>query len=259
MKKSTILGVLALAGIGLILLKFGMSAPQAVSLSGTAWLLTTLNNQALASGTTITLSIEDGKISGSDGCNRYGASLALSASQWVLGKDVVTTKMACAGPVMQQGAAYLGVLAQAVSYQSDGAQLTLLDAGGKPLAAFSAQNTRLGGSSWIVTGYNNGKQAVVSVLNGTQLTADFSADGTKLSGSAGCNQYAAVIELTGKNIKIDPLVSTRTLCTEPAGRMEQETQYLKALETAAVYRIEANQLELRSADGALAASFEKAP
>ena len=39
-------------------------------------------------------------------------------------------------------------------------------------------------------GYNNGKQAVVSVTPGTTLTANFGADGM-LSGGAGCNDYAA--------------------------------------------------------------------
>jgi len=40
--------------------------------------------------------------------------------------------------------------------------------------------------------------------------------------------------------------------------MDQETQYLAALSTAATYRIDAGKLELRTADGAIAASFAKA-
>jgi hypothetical protein len=46
-----------------------------------------------------------------------------------------------------------------------------------------------------VTGYNNGKQAVVSVVIGSELTADFKADGN-LGGSAGCNSYFASPHLT---------------------------------------------------------------
>ncbi len=37
--------------------------------------------------------------------------------------------------------------------------------------------------------------------------------------------------------------------------MEQESQYLAALGTAATYRIEGERLELRTAEGALAADF----
>ncbi len=40
--------------------------------------------------------------------------------------------------------------------------------------------------------------------------------------------------------------------------MEQEAQFLKALETAATYSLDGNRLEMRSADGALAVTFERA-
>jgi heat shock protein HslJ len=39
--------------------------------------------------------------------------------------------------------------------------------------------------------------------------------------------------------------------------MEQEAQYLSALETAATYKIEGKVLELRTADGALAVKYTK--
>jgi heat shock protein HslJ len=40
--------------------------------------------------------------------------------------------------------------------------------------------------------------------------------------------------------------------------MEQEAAFLKALESVATSRVEADKLELRTADGALAAMFERA-
>jgi hypothetical protein len=49
------------------------------------------------------------------------------------------------------------------------------------------------------------------------------------------------------------------MCPEPAGVMEQEMLYLKALETAATYRIDGNFMELRTADDAMAATFESVP
>ena len=39
--------------------------------------------------------------------------------------------------------------------------------------------------------------------------------------------------------------------------MEQETQYLAALETAVTYRIEGKGMELRTQEGALAVDFTK--
>jgi heat shock protein HslJ len=40
--------------------------------------------------------------------------------------------------------------------------------------------------------------------------------------------------------------------------MDQEQQYLAALQSAATYRIDGSKLELRTADGALAADFARA-
>ena len=122
---------------------------------------------------------------------------------------------------------------------------------------FTRTSSALGGSSWLETGYNTGKHAVVRVALGSTLTADFGADG-RLGGSAGCNSYTATFEAAGKNLKIGPAATTRKFCAEPAGVMEQETQFLKALEVAATYRIDADKLEIRSADGALAASLARA-
>jgi heat shock protein HslJ len=225
-------------------------------LNDTSWILVTPNSQSVIPDKLVTLNFENGKINGTDGCNRYGASYAMNGFRFTANKDVISTSMACPEPIMQQAAAYITALTQAATYKSDGQQLTLLDATGKTLVTFTAQSSKLGGTSWIVTGYNNGKQAVVSVVISSKLTADFSADG-KLSGSAGCNNYTATYEASGKSIKIGPAASTRKMCADPAGIMEQETQYLKALETAASYRVEGNQLELRTATGALAVTFEK--
>ena len=131
--------------------------------------------------------------------------------------------MACAGPIMQQGQAYISALTGAVAYQSDGKQLTLLDASGKALATLAAQSQSLAGTSWVVTGYNDGKQAVVSVLAGTTLTAEFKADGS-FGGKAGCNGYGGNYETKGKEIKVGQIIQTLMACSSPAGVMEQESR-----------------------------------
>jgi heat shock protein HslJ len=141
-------------------------------------------------------------------------------------------------------------LTDAVSYKIDAQQLMLLNASGKTLASFSKQSTQLGGTSWLVTSSNNGKQAVVSTVIETKLTANFGTDG-KLSGSAGCNNYMASYEVSGKSIKIGAIAATRKMCIK-ADVMEQEQQFLKALETVATYQFDGNRLELRTATNALA-------
>ena len=230
--------------------------PVAGTLADTSWTLVSLDGQPAGSGTPVTIRFENGRIGGTDGCNSYSTAYTVNGAKLSIDKNIVATMMACPEPIMQRVAAYITALTQAAAYRIDGGQLTLSDASGKALATFTRQSSELGGTSWIVTGYNNGKQAVVSVVIGSDLTADFGADGN-LSGSAGCNNYTAAYEVSGESIKIGPAASTRKACAEPAGVMEQEAQFLKALETAATYRLDGNQLELRTADGALAVTFAK--
>ena len=79
-----------------------------------------------------------------------------------------------------------------------------------------------------------------------------------MSGSAGCNNYTATYKVNGDNISIGPAAATRMFCPEPDGVMEQEVQYLAALETASTYLIEVDKMEMRTAEGALAATFRTA-
>jgi heat shock protein HslJ len=225
------------------------------TLAGTSWTLTTLNGQPALKDTTVTLNFSEGKVAGSDGCNSYSGSYTADGTNIKFNQPMASTMMACPEPIMQQAAAFQQALAQAATYQADAKQLTLSDASGKELATFAAQSTGLAGTSWIVTGYNNGKQAVVSVALGTELTANFGADGM-LTGSAGCNNYTAGYQADGNKISIAPAATTGKACEQAV--MEQEAQYLAALATAATYRIDGNKLELRTAAGALAATFQKA-
>ena len=94
-------------------------------------------------------------------------------------------------------------------------------------------------------------------MAGTEITAVFAEDGT-LSGSAGCNNYTTTYTVDGDNITIGMGASTMMFCAEPEGVMDQEAQYLAALETAATYTITGDKLELRTADGALAVSYAAA-
>jgi heat shock protein HslJ len=233
--------------------------PQATgtdTLGGTSWTLATLNGQPALKDATVTLNFVADKVAGSDGCNRYNTSYTADGTNVTFKQPIATTMMACPGPIMTQAQAYLQALGQVATYKNDGQQLSLSDASGKELATFAMQSSDLGGTAWVATGYNNGKQAVVSVALGTEITANFGADG-QLTGSAGCNTYVASYETSGKDgIKIGPGATTMKMC-EPAV-MDQEQQYLAALQTAATYRIDGSKLELRTADGALAVTFQTA-
>ncbi len=95
----------------------------------------------------------------------------------------------------------------------------------------------------------------ILVLPGFEITATFGADGV-LSGSAGCNHYRAAYVTQGSSITIQAPAATRKTCPRPDGVMRQESEYLKALPTAATYTIQGRQLELRTAEDALVALFQ---
>jgi heat shock protein HslJ len=113
----------------------------------------------------------------------------------------------------------------------------------------AAPQNPLAGTAWQVSSYNDGTGAVVSVLGSTTLTAVF--DQSQVSGNGGCNAYSGPYWVSGANIAIGPLASNQMMCGE-AAVMDQEQQFLVALQSASTYQLDGSRLELRRADGALA-------
>jgi heat shock protein HslJ len=223
------------------------------SLNDTAWTLASLPGMALPPGPRPTLQFEDGRAAGSDGCNRYGTGFKAADGKLELAPPRMSTQMACPPPEEQLALAFNRVLDGVRGYRIEAGSLLLLNAAGATLATLAAQPTTLAGTAWSVTGVNNGKQAVVGIITGTELTLQFLADGT-LQGSGGCNRFNGGFTQEGKSLRIGRLASTRMACAEPAGRMAQEAQFLAALESAAKVRREGDKLELRTATDALAVS-----
>ena len=224
------------------------------SLDGSAWVLSALPGHAVLPGHTPTLRFEGGRAAGSDGCNRYSASYTVSGPALTIDPAGAMTQMACAPEVMAQAGAFMSGLTGARRYRVEAGELQLLDASGATLAVFAPQSQALAGSAWRVIGYNNGRQGVTSVLADTQLTLLFAGDG-RLSGSAGCNNYTGTYTASGSSLRIGPTAATRKMCVQPERVMEQEQQFLTALETVATIRREGDRAELRRADGALAISM----
>jgi heat shock protein HslJ len=230
---------------------------DAPDLNGTAWVLSALPGRTLAAGAPVTAQFEGGRVAGTDGCNRYFAPYTRSGGTLQVGERGGMTMMACPPETMKQAEAFMAAMKATRSYRVDGNRLELLGADRTVLAAFTAQSQSLAGTSWIATGYNNGRQAVVSSINGTELTIQFGTDG-RYSGSAGCNRFNGSFTQQGGRVTLGPAAATRRMCVEPKGVMEQEAAFLKALETATTARFEADRLELRTADGAMAATLARA-
>lgn len=238
-------------------LAIATAAPPA-GLEESEWVLSALRGQPVSGPPPITLRVAGGQVTGSDGCNRYRAPVVIDGNGFrVRAEAMVSTKMACRPEVMTRAAAYTAALGQARTTRVDGHRLTLLAEDAAVLATFEAQSRELSGTTWEVTGVNNGKQAVASVLPGSSVTVSFSPDGT-VSGSAGCNRYSGKFTAEGERVMLHPLASTRMTCPQPPRVMEQEAAFLRALQSSATARMEGDQLELRDEHGALMVSASRA-
>lgn len=218
-------------------------------LEGTLWRLETYVDaagqtvQALPDAP-VTALFQEERVSGSGGCNRYGATYSTRGKELTVEMGEATL-MACAPEtVMAQEQVFFATMGQATTYRVEAGQLEIADADGNTILTFSAVEPRsLTGTTWVLSWYNDGQGALVSVLAGSEITAQFGEDG-QLAGSAGCNTYKATYTLDGDQISVGPAGTTRMLCAQPAGVMEQEAAYVAALSNVTDYRILGEDLEL---------------
>ncbi len=219
------------------------------------WNLLSYSNGTAANQTVITGSVPtavfgpDYKLSGSGGCNQYSAEYKTTTSNGITITQPITTLMACPEPVMQQETQYLSLLQQSKTYKISGDQLALFDKNGVQVLTYKRQvsmpSTIAG--TWNLFSYNNGKGAIQTAITGSVTTAIFSPD-LNLSGSGGCNQYSAKYTTTSPNrINITQPASTKMACAEDL--MQQETQYLSLLPTAAKFEMSGDQLTLFNSTG----------
>lgn len=190
-----------------------------------------------------------GRVSGFSGVNTYWAAYEVSGSSLTIDMPA-STMMAGPEPLMAVEQAYLSALQEAASFTATQDELVVFADGGGDLLTYTKEEAPpLTGVTWQVTGYNNGRQAVVSLIEGSELNVVFSEDGT-VSGSSGVNTFSGSYTVDGGRISIGPLATT-LMAGDPA-LMEQEAAFLAALESVSAYGIRGSELELRSEDGALA-------
>jgi heat shock protein HslJ len=256
--------IITLFSLGLLLLAAcgGGAQDEAASLellTGLSWQLNELNGNPVLPlpEAAVTANFdEEGRMSGLASCNNYSAPYEIDGDNITIGLAAVTAKI-CPDVIMVQEGAYLEALEATTTFEVSDVRLALMDDGETVLAQYGVVSQELAGSSWDVISYNTGTEAVRSVIIDTEMTAEFGDDG-QLTGIAGCNNYFASYEADGENISISGVGMTEKFCVEPEGIMDQESQYLAALETADVYKIEAGRMEFRTSEGALAVSFSRA-
>lgn len=225
------------------------NVPEPVDpLNGTSWVLHELPARTLVGQGTVTVRFDQGKASGSDGCNRFIAPYAITEStiKFTMGPG---TMMACPAPLMEQASAFHNALGRTGSYRVESDMLELLDANGKPTAKFRKQSSALAGTSWKVTGINNQRGGLESIATGSEPTLAFGTDGT-VTGNASCNHFSGGFQQMGERIKFGALATTRRACTDEALN-RQEANFLAAMSQVTTSRIEGSGLVLRDDKGAM--------
>ena len=240
---------LALAAVAFSVTACSTTGGTGGTIDGTSWALKTYDVSGTATSvpadTRVDANFAGGKVSGFSGCNLYNAPVTTSGATIKVG-PAATTAMACDPDRTALEQAYLANLAKAATFTATKDALTMFDGAGKSILVYAAAAANPLEGSWDVTGYNNGKQAVVSPVEGSVLTAIFTAN--EVSGSAGCNTYSGPYTLDGTTLKIGPLASTMKACADQAVN-DQEQQFLAALQNSTTFDQTGNILTLKAAGG----------
>lgn len=203
-----------------------------LDLANTTWKLDAVNNASASSEQAAVVYFgSQGALLGTTGCNILSGNYQTSGSSIEISINVVSA-FTCSDALKVQEEALVQTLTQASTAQGTAEQLTLTNPDNSLTAKFThVPPAGVSGTSWKLSGFNNGQGAFVDVFSGTEITAIFGEDGT-LSGTAGCNSYTTQYQVDGSSITISMPASTMMMCSEPSGIMEQESQYLASIQKA---------------------------
>ena len=223
--------------------------PPAMTIEGPTWRLTVIGGEtpgtAGQTGRPVTARFEAGRVDGFSGCNQFLGGYTIDGDR-IRFAPLAGTMMACAPPATALEKSVREALAGTVRYAIDGDRLTLTPTTGAALAFQAEPPPTVAGVVWHVTGFNNGRDAVVGPLAGTDPTLSF-ADGM-VTGNAGCNSFRAPYTIDRERITVGPAVTTRKACAGE-GVMQQEREFLAALATATKWSVRGGMLDVHRADG----------
>ena len=249
MRRPTLIPILA--ALALVAAACTASGGSGGTLEGVTWQLKAYTNGTslvnIPPGVASDAVFASSKVSGVLICNSYtGAYTASGSSLTITG--VASTMMACPDTSPDVESAIVAAMGKVATYSASKTNLTMFDSSGATVLQYGAAPADpLAGSSWNVTGINNGNQAVVSLAADTTVTLVFGTDGT-VSGSGGCNTYNGNVAVDGDAISFGPLMSTQMACPQPA--MDQETQFFAALAAASSFDVKGSTLTMRDSGGA---------
>ncbi len=189
---------------------------------------------------------DDGKLSGTTGCNSFAGTWTSSGGDAVSIVVGPMTRMACTDEATnaQEQAMITGLAAVSVATLERGS-LVLSGEGVRLNFERGPQGVE---GSYQVTGVNNGRDAVVGSAANEAQSIEFSSDGT-VSGNSGCNSFSGTYATSGDQLSIAQLAVTQRACADPEVDAAEQ-QFLAALPRVATWDRSGQTLTLRDADGA---------
>jgi len=120
----------------LLLLLLGACAagPMGRPMGGIAWRASDINGVPLVPGSSVTLRLDDGRVSGSAGCNDFSGSYRMMNKQGIDLSGLIITTKGCAPALMEQERRVLSILeaVEGYSFYSDGG-LSLVSPDGRAI------------------------------------------------------------------------------------------------------------------------------
>jgi len=103
-------------------------------------------------------------------------------------------------------------------------------------------------TKWFLSSY--GEQGnLISIIDGTEITATFDSAEGRVSGSSGCNTYFGEYEVEDDKLSISEMAHTEMACLSPEGVMEQEQEYLFILSNALSFQADDTTLTIFCSGG----------
>jgi len=205
--------------------------------------------------------LDDGKVGGYSGCNRYTGGYTIEGGHSLSFGPLAGTRKMCPPPLMELETLALKTL-EAVEgvYLRDGSTLELYGADETLLATFEPAGGVSGPhvASWQLdeitpAALAEASDEVLEALESlsadetTTLTLNLGAD-SQASGFSGCNRYTGGYKSDGRSVlEFGNVAVTMRACVGPG--MAIESAYLKALGSVERMQIVGSTLELLGADG----------
>ncbi len=219
------------------------------SIIDTAWSVVTYGLEMQVppvDDTTLTVNFMVDRYNGYTGCNYMLGVLNVGAEMLEVHWPSLSAATCEDEVLAKQESDFLTALTTADSYVMQDNQLQLTYGDVSVMTLDPLESLPFEGTTWNLQFIQQQPVGWVPPLDEATLTAVF--DGGSISGNAGCNTYTGSYEIDGNKFVVSDLATTQKMC-ESEDLMQQETDYLKALQAAAIILQHPRSFELRDDAG----------